>query len=159
MHFLWNFFLDKGTHTRHLSSHKEKTFKCKDCDSSFLEKKSLVKHEFIHQEDRADRPFKCSTCDTKFKTLTILERHSTLHHDMTKSFECDICKYRYSTEQKVKIHKQQYHLKVRIEQEWPECKTILKDRGALISHMKRNGHQQPYGCKECLARFVDISTL
>ena len=56
-------FVDKGTH---LSFHKEKSFKCKeDCDISILENYSLVKHEFINQENRSDRLLKCSTCEKK----------------------------------------------------------------------------------------------
>ena len=74
-------------------------FHCRECDKSFLNKRSLR----LHFNEIHIKSFKCTSCDKIFDARWKLEMHIETDHETSKEFKCDLCD-------------QEFHLKWRLNQ-------------------------------------------
>ncbi|KAK4304491.1 hypothetical protein Pmani_023557 [Petrolisthes manimaculis] len=85
---------------RHLNYHLgNRSFLCKICNKSFVEKSGLDAHHLTHQPLNAP----CNECGKIFKTPRTMKRHLRTHLDRTLA--CEVCKKVFRHEESLRVHK------------------------------------------------------
>ncbi|KAK3870361.1 hypothetical protein Pcinc_024412 [Petrolisthes cinctipes] len=85
---------------RHLNYHLgNRSFLCKICNKSFVEKSGLDAHHLTHQPLNAP----CTECGKIFKTPRTMKRHLRTHLDRTLA--CEVCKKVFRHEESLRVHK------------------------------------------------------
>ena len=73
-------FKRKGDLVLHLETHKNKEWKCKECNHTTTCEKYLKDHvKSQHETDKADYKYKCAICNKSFLYRTQLARHKDSH--------------------------------------------------------------------------------
>ena len=73
-------FKRKGDLVLHLETHKNKEWKCKECNHTTTCEKYLKDHvKSQHETDKDDYKYKCAVCDKRFLYRTQLARHKDSH--------------------------------------------------------------------------------
>ncbi|XP_040282442.1 histone-lysine N-methyltransferase PRDM9-like [Bufo bufo] len=112
----------------------EKPFHCVLCQQSFMDKSSLVVHEWTFhipeskvgksrpkRVTKEEKPFSCLECGKTFMKKSSLVKHQRIH---TGAFAC------------------------------PDCGKCLSDKTGLIIHRRTHTGEKPYACSECGRRFT-----
>ena len=76
-------------------------FACSHCNKRFVNKRAMVDHERIHNEEKK---FTCSYCGRKFRLRQHLFSHE-LFHTGEKPYGCPHCDYRCRQKHHLKVHK------------------------------------------------------
>lgn len=69
---------------QHAVTHKEKQFKCTQCDKAYKIPVDLKKHVILHT---GDWPYKCIECNKVFTQLGYIQKHM-IAHTREKQFKC-----------------------------------------------------------------------
>ena len=73
-------FKRKGDLVLHLETHKNKEWKCNECNHTTTCEKYLKDHvKSQHQTDKADYKYKCAVCNKRFLYRMQLLRHKGDH--------------------------------------------------------------------------------
>ena len=78
----------------------KKSFKCKDCNESFIQSSQCKSHERIHTNGK---PHKCQYCDKRFIKPFKLRIHERTHTG-EKPYECKYCEKCFTTSANCKSH-------------------------------------------------------
>jgi uncharacterized Zn-finger protein len=90
-------FFSKYDLTKHMDTHSEKKpFSCQICQKQFSRANLLQRHEKIHREELR---YGCPHCDREFFTTEELEKHEEAVHKAVKPFQCNICNKRFTYKQ------------------------------------------------------------
>ena len=71
-----NDFIHSSILTKDRKAHREKPYRCNDCDKTFTHVSHLTKHRVVHTRDR---PYKCDTCGKDFSQSSNLATHRRIH--------------------------------------------------------------------------------
>ena len=78
--------------TRHRDLCSDRAFVCKDCNKTFVGRRSLKVHEKLHQAGRFSIP--CEICDRYFSSRETVELHRVKIHKL--SIQCRFCTKMYN---------------------------------------------------------------
>ncbi|CAL7944985.1 unnamed protein product [Xylocopa violacea] len=90
--------------TQHVYDHK-----CKDCGKIFFSKHHLRIHSQVHVENRTVTPCPFEKCPRVYYFKGNLNHHIRTYHLGVK-YECDICKIKIGTKQKLRNHIEKLHM-------------------------------------------------
>ena len=79
----------------------EKSFVCRICRKTFLQRSSLDEHRKIHS---GDNPYKCDICEKTFTQTGTLDEHKRIHTG-EKPYACEICKKTFRKSGNLTEHK------------------------------------------------------
>ncbi|CAD1471145.1 unnamed protein product [Heterotrigona itama] len=100
-------FLCAHMKTQHVSD-----YKCTKCDKTFLNKRHLKIHSQVHMEDRSVIPCPYEKCPRSYYFKNNLTHHIRTYH-LGEKYECDICKVKIGTKQRLAQHIQKLHMSER----------------------------------------------
>ena len=96
----------------------------------------MKEHLVLHQERKPVYP--CKECNKEFHTKTLLSIHGQVHAEKTLS--CDICDYKSSRTQSLKMHRQT-HLMNRQKYPCDICKREFVSKVHLNTHKKKHAEE------------------
>ncbi|XP_053976200.1 zinc finger protein 320-like [Hylaeus anthracinus] len=106
-------------------------YRCKDCDKVFLHKRHLRYHSQVHMKIRLLIPCPYDKCPRAYYSKGGLDAHIKIKH-LEQKHECNICKIKLSTKQKLLEHIQKLHvLKNKIVETKKLQRRRRKDAGLL----------------------------
>ncbi|OAD52599.1 Transcription factor IIIA [Eufriesea mexicana] len=110
--------------TQHVNEHK-----CKNCSKIFLSKRHLKIHSQVHIENRSVIPCPYEKCPRVYYFKYNLNHHIRTYH-FGEKYECDICKIKIGTKQRLVAHIQKLHMsETRIKQTKKLQRKKRKDAG------------------------------
>ncbi|XP_055705418.1 zinc finger protein 675-like [Phlebotomus papatasi] len=138
--------------------HVRNTFSCSYCPETFTFYPKIYMHHKIHHPDKPKplSPYQCEICGAFAIRSYALQRHMMFHTDYAP-FECETCKKKFRTRQKLKDH-QRIHIpkaerddkyKCEICQKQYHSSTTLKTH-KLLKHTKR----ETFSCSVCQRKFL-----
>ena len=98
-----------------IKSHKYKdlktsSYKCSDCDSSFVTRNTLKHHvNRVHLKIKPLRKLVCNECEESFEHKQSLEYHMNRIHLKVKPYVCGFCKKAFHLEANLKRHLKRTH--------------------------------------------------
>lgn len=164
---LKKFYTEMG-YGKHVSTHTEKKYKCKDCNAKFRWKKNYESHwTLFHTESGG---MVCQVCNKIFYDKDIFEKHQVTHK--IRKFSCRICKKKFSKHSLMKDHIAEIHtsphlqrrLRHRTEMLCTVCNIKCSTTEKLLNHMLLHSSRMPakilyreklykYKCKFCPLMF------
>lgn len=84
-------------------------YKCTKCGKTFLNKNHVRIHSQVHKEDRSVIPCPYEKCPRSYYFKSNLTHHIRSYH-LGEKFECDICKSKIGTKQRLAQHIQKLHM-------------------------------------------------
>ncbi|XP_053607892.1 zinc finger protein 461-like isoform X2 [Plodia interpunctella] len=131
----------------------EESYACSDCGKTFLSDVARnYHHETIHSgmKDSIIAPntlYACKICWRRFDAEKKLDSHMLSH---TRPFVCELCGKSYGTKNRLKIHNQQHHEKIK-RFCCQHCPKKYYVRDALTYHLKTHHitNQPSHVCPEC----------
>lgn len=141
---------------KHSVLHEYKpTVKCKICEQTFSNKKSLYTHELSHATGDGERPYQCPECFKYYVSQKSLKAHVRLIHRsacLPRPFECRCCGKRFRFRSRLAAHASKHS---------DEKPFICKMCGkgfvkfyTLDIHQKAHLGEKPWQCKECNKSFL-----
>ncbi|XP_015834142.1 zinc finger protein OZF isoform X24 [Tribolium castaneum] len=133
---------------RHMLRHREKKFKCPQCDLMFVLQCELTKH-IQYQHDKILRAF-CDLCDYATQDKTRLQTHMIRHHTRDFPFKCDLCVQGFMSKGDLSRHKEVQHEGIVMVCQF--CHKTFKDRHYFRIHVGQHDPEYvatAYTCQEC----------
>ena len=113
---LKHYFKDHGTVPELLESTKK--YICSQCPNIYTKKTSFDAHMRTKHSDAPKKYVKsqyqalCPYCDKKFVANVALSNHIILKHENSAQYQCEICRGKYPSENKLRVHIDNVHVKV-----------------------------------------------
>ena len=118
----------------HVFSHK-----CKQCDRTFLDPRSLELHTNKHSKSR---PYACDVCPKTFQLQSGLDAHIRTHSG--NQYRCEKCAKSYSSKVKLNMHMRTHQDPNAYQCKF--CQKRLSSRSGLLEHLKLHTR---FECKVC----------
>ena len=139
----------------HVNSHKtpknQNKIACEMCGNKFAKKRDLENHIKIKHENQT--LFICPVCGKSFMSSSSVDYHIKFVHqkDKSHSFECKICKLKFSHKQKLTRHEAVHKTERPFVCVLPDCTAAFKSLYGLQIHIRRhNGTlDKKFVCPEC----------
>ena len=134
---------------------KQKQVFCETCGKTFAKPFYLKMHSLaVHGNwvDRETKTFECGICKKRFSHENNLKTHRTLHNGI-KPFKCEQCGKRYSQKCTLKAHIDAAHDVIE-RFECKECGQRFQQRWRLTSHLDSHEINKPYKCTICEKSFT-----
>ncbi|KAF9421000.1 hypothetical protein HW555_002983 [Spodoptera exigua] len=165
----------------HMPESCRKRFKCKTCDKVFSSHSSRSKHNKIKHlglkkqcelcnktvtnlqqhilvvHNRSSLPFCCVSCGRRFISKSTLDLHMTTH-TKDRPYPCTECDKKFSTNQRMLLHRRQVHDKEKSHLCQLCSKSFFK-KYHLQVHLRSHSKEKPYSCPECGKCFSTTTTL
>jgi len=148
-----------GEHYRTLKFHimrmhqKDKPFKCKECDNSYINKSELDMHfKYRHSKD-VDIKI-CHLCGYETKYKEALKVHIKTTHENITRFSCTECDKKFYAKSHLKRHIKAAHRKSIECIKCVTCGLELKTESALLKHKNKVHRGMKFVCDICNAGFV-----
>ncbi|KAK9305358.1 hypothetical protein QLX08_003611 [Tetragonisca angustula] len=93
----------------HMKTQHVSDYKCTECGKTFLNKSHVRIHSQVHKEDRPVIPCPYKKCPRSYYFKSNLTHHIRTYH-LGEKYECDICKIKIGTKQRLAQHIQVLHL-------------------------------------------------
>ncbi|XP_011604218.1 zinc finger protein 384b isoform X1 [Takifugu rubripes] len=149
-------FLNKSDMQIHSKSHTEaKPHKCPHCDKSFANSSYLAQHIRIHS---GAKPYTCSYCQKSFRQLSHLQQH-TRNHTESKPHKCPHCTKSFANSsylaQHIRIHTGVKPYTCHF------CHKSFRQLSHLQQHSRIHTGDRPYKCTQpgCEKAFTQLSNL
>ena len=130
-------------------SQRKKSWTCKFCKRTFLDKTVLLLHENCHQNIQ---PLKCSYCEKSFRLKAEMMLHQKQHAEK-KPYQCNICGMRHRYISSLQRHKQLHNKDRRNTREKREGS---KELTSLQKYEKLNADRQSLFCSYCNKAFPSL---
>ena len=124
-------FVSKQGLSLHIKVH-ETNFKCKFCDTMYIHKSQLKKH------NKECTNYKCKMCDKEYGSKVLLNQHIDSVHDGLK-FSCKFCDQNFTTQYFFDKHIKNMHGDIKIDSNTTPVKAITQS--------------QFFSCKLCTKKF------
>ncbi|KOB79031.1 Uncharacterized protein OBRU01_01242, partial [Operophtera brumata] len=106
--------------------------------------------------DGTNSDYFCPTCNKKHVTKKALDQHIKVH-DISRSYVCEICEYRFNTKANLKTHKENIHRTKSETVACTVCYKLMNSPQILKRHMKIHTEKppkihacdRPYACDMC----------
>ncbi|KAF2899098.1 hypothetical protein ILUMI_07087 [Ignelater luminosus] len=132
----------------------KKTFKCPECDKTFLKKANYLKHTRTHIPK-----FKCEHCDKSFFKKSILARHLVKVHNLRQTSLCYICGKTVSAPY-LYVHLKTHTCKKSVRCPIKDCNSILKYKSSIPIHIRRTHvTEKSFICEHCGKLFAAKESL
>ncbi|CAH0546625.1 unnamed protein product [Brassicogethes aeneus] len=135
------------------SSLNEKSFKCKECNRKFKQKRQYLTHMSSHT---GIKPHNCTICSKGFSYKWALNLHFRTHTG-EKPYQCNICKKFYRSPGALNIHKRIHNNDKRFPCKFCDRKFLQSCQ--LDSHIRTHTKEKPFLCDICCKTFADASSL
>ena len=101
----------KGNNVQLESSDMSKQFTCKVCGKAYHRKNTLNRHMRESHTELPPEQLQCKFCDKSTKCIRMRINHEKQCSKNPKCirFTCKICKSKYASEQKLKLHCEKMH--------------------------------------------------
>jgi len=153
-----------GEHYRTLKFHimrmhqKDKPFKCKECDNSYINKSELDMHfKYRHSKD-VDIKI-CHLCGYETKYKEALKVHIKITHENITRFSCAECDKKFYAKSHLKRHIKAAHRKSIEGIKCVTCGLELKTGSALLKHKNKVHRGMKFVCDICNKEYSDYSIL
>ncbi|XP_063684841.1 zinc finger and BTB domain-containing protein 16-A-like isoform X1 [Bolinopsis microptera] len=93
-------FLDKEEYVKHLDLHPQRKFQCDKCPSSFDKQHQLSLHYRSHTNEK---PYRCQICQRQFAVNDALIRHMRIHTG-ERPYACNVCGKRFAQKSGLTYH-------------------------------------------------------
>ena len=141
-------------------------YKCEQCKSVLLTKKSLKCHiKYAHE----GMHFLCEICSEKFTSKHSLKVHNEAIH-LGVRYSCNYCEYIATTAAHLRIHRLAKHPagelvqqetagEILIPYKCDLCDSVLKNRKSLNGHIKYKHEGIRFSCSDCSETFTSKSSM
>ncbi|XP_065365694.1 myoneurin-like [Calliphora vicina] len=137
-------FQQKLELTVHRAMHREKTFKCQECNMSLKTLTDVNTHMSSKHPDVL--PFKCHVCEKAFRLENQLKYHINEHMGY-KNLKCDLCiKSRSSFSFSFTHSGEKPHM-------CKFCDRAYASSGDLVKHLRTHVGEKTYFCDQCPEAF------
>uniref|UniRef100_E1BCC4 Zinc finger protein 160 n=1 Tax=Bos taurus TaxID=9913 RepID=E1BCC4_BOVIN len=176
-----NNFIHSSILTKDHKAHREKPYRCNDCDKTFTHVSHLTKHQVVHTGERpykcdtcgkdfsqssnlathrrihtGEKPYKCNECGKDFNRKSNLETHQRIHTG-EKPYKCNVCGKAFRVCSSLRSHQvihtgeKDYHCS--------KCNKAFSRNSKLLKHQRIHTRGQPYKCDACDKAFILRSSL
>ncbi|RXN02659.1 zinc finger protein 362-like isoform X1 [Labeo rohita] len=132
-----------------------KTYRCKVCPLTFLNKSEMQIHSKSHTEAK---PHKCPHCSKSFANASYLAQHLRIHLGI-KPYHCSYCENSFRQlshlQQHTRIHTGDRPYKCA----QPGCEKAFTQLSNLQSHQRQHNKDKPYKCPNCYRAYTDSASL
>ncbi|XP_058265582.1 zinc finger protein 362b isoform X3 [Hemibagrus wyckioides] len=132
-----------------------KTYRCKVCPLTFLNKSEMQIHSKSHTEAK---PHKCPHCSKSFANASYLAQHLRIHLGI-KPYHCSYCENSFRQlshlQQHTRIHTGDRPYKCG----HPGCEKAFTQLSNLQSHQRQHNKDKPYKCPNCYRAYTDSASL
>uniref|UniRef100_A0A672M1Z1 Zinc finger protein 362-like n=1 Tax=Sinocyclocheilus grahami TaxID=75366 RepID=A0A672M1Z1_SINGR len=132
-----------------------KTYRCKLCPLTFLNKSEMQIHSKSHTEAK---PHKCPHCSKSFANASYLAQHLRIHLGI-KPYHCSYCENSFRQlshlQQHTRIHTGDRPYKCA----QPGCEKAFTQLSNLQSHQRQHNKDKPYKCPNCYRAYTDSASL
>lgn len=138
---------------------KFKAFKCLQCPYETDTKKCLIRHSYIHSEEK---PFVCRLCKRGFTCQWSLKIHLKHLHpsENAKEYKCEACKYGTNDDKRLETHRKHVHPENGVkEYKCAICGYETNDKGRLNQHLRIHDNVKKFKCGHCQKFFSLKSNL
>ncbi|RZF42570.1 hypothetical protein LSTR_LSTR001365 [Laodelphax striatellus] len=146
-----------GEHVREMHGDSNQETTCTQCGKVCKDRRSLLKHSWLHSENRS---FPCQACNKRFHSRARLRRHMMSHRD--KAVQCSDCGEEFPDGRALLSHRHSHATSnshpVR---SFPchDCGKTFGSRSSQQIHVRIHTGERPYGCRFCWKAFADGGTL
>ena len=135
---------------------------CPICKKIVSRSDTLKKH--MEVQHASNKPYKCGDCGEEFTAKRPLMIHQNLVHELNlnvenltvKRFDCQACKIKFSSLEKLDAHNWEVHKK---KLSCNICNQQILRRGTLIEHIKAHSSVRSFKCASCDETFVTKTDL
>ncbi|XP_026289237.2 zinc finger protein 41 isoform X2 [Frankliniella occidentalis] len=129
------------------------TFKCDQCDKTFVRKALLDSHSVSHMP-KDQQPYVCCKCAKRFHCETLLKNHEKTHlpSEEKQVYPCHVCDKKFSRRSAVTAHTKAIHFGER-----PFvchlCGNTFSSKATLQEHITIHSDEEPWECTKCSKKF------
>ena len=148
-------FTKKQKLIEHVRGHTgERPFQCSICGHRFIRQYTLKEHIKTHTDEHL---FRCDACHCAYRTKVSLIRHRARVHTDKNPLQCQICRYTFVNNSKLKEHMRTHTSKRSFK--CTTCNKSFTRRSNLMDHMSTHSNTPGFKCNQCGARFYQNSVL
>ena len=129
---------------------------CEICGFTTKRKATFLEHRRKHEKDVA-KSFKCQQCESRLTSNKELEKHYKIDHNGIYPFMCDKCPKGFMRSCRLRLHQKTIHDNL-ANYKCGVCFQKFKDLGGVRKHVTSHWHGTPYKCNTCLEMFKCAAT-
>ncbi|CAC5418421.1 KRAB [Mytilus coruscus] len=124
-------------------------YSCKVCDARFTLLHSARNH--VRLQHVAQKKFLCSLCGKGYITTKEYEKHMMVHAE--RPYQCEMCRRRFDTEEKLKIHFEGQHANRPRNFQCGNCHKLFLTMQHLKEHILIHSDEKNFTCEICYKSF------
>ncbi|CAH0393132.1 unnamed protein product [Bemisia tabaci] len=123
---------------------EKNNYTCNVCFKEFKSKKVILRHLYVHQEDK---PHVCDVCFKSFKRPESMNAHKKIHDKDHPMYTCDSCGFTTAHKKSLEMHCKRHVLDYTVKCEI--CGKGYYSNNELSDHMNIHTGAKPYMCAIC----------